>query len=402
MGGAAFPGYTIPRMNHSQYEALRHKCISILESQRFYEHVISPPEAPSKADHGDIDLLVSVPLRQFTADEVSLALGAVQRTKTGLTTSFCVPLSVAHGIPDSEKLFAQVDIHICRDGYLDWELFTKSYGDMLQVLGMLQRPLGLTANDRGLHLRIPEIETRNRKAAMVYLTHEPAKMLRFLGLDVQKYVAGFSTNEEIFEWIVGGRFFGRAVLIREGNENAGDRARFTKRKMFSECMNEWIPAHNHIFTSKRDWTREEVLQDALRWFGDGVRQEYANKMVEHELVDREDGLLARIRDAIPVENEKLGLVMKGLKRWVVLDNGHARLSELEHLDIGDRPRWTSRVQISEQEGVVNFVQAHWETLLNMEKTRASQMRHAKEAKKAALTTVAEGAPAAEGEVDKTD
>src|ERR1700712_2793351 len=109
MGGAAFPKYNIPRLNHDDYNALRDKCIEILK--QFYEQVACPPEGPSKQDHGDVDLLVYNPKHGTDPDKIMTALGAVQRTSaSGATQSYAIPISRK----DSETSdHAQIDIHRC-------------------------------------------------------------------------------------------------------------------------------------------------------------------------------------------------------------------------------------------------------------------------------------------------
>jgi hypothetical protein len=132
MGGAAFPGYNVPQLNHSEYNLLRDKCLQSLK--QFYEQVLCPPEAPSKKDHGDVDLLVCKPKLEIDVDKIAAALGAVRRTKSWtITVSFAVPL-LRNGAENSD--FAQIDIHHCHEGFLELEYFMSSYGDLAQILGI--------------------------------------------------------------------------------------------------------------------------------------------------------------------------------------------------------------------------------------------------------------------------
>ena len=78
--------------------------------------------------------------------------------------------------------------------------------------GVVVATAGLTINDRGLHVRVPEMEGINRKAAMILLTFDIVKMLEFPGLDVGKWKSGFESDEEVFEWCLGGRFWGEKII----------------------------------------------------------------------------------------------------------------------------------------------------------------------------------------------
>lgn len=375
MGGKAFPGLTVPRMSHEVYNDLLAKCVSILQP-KFYARVFSPPENPSKTDHGDIDLLVASPTHVFTAKDLSEALGAVKNTKTGVTTSFALPLPQSG---ESEgQTYAQLDVHVCKEDRVEWETLLTSYGDLMQILGVLNRAAGLTATDTGLHLRIPEIEPYNRKQSMLYLTHDVARTLEFLGLDPDPYVnKAFRTDEEIFAWCVRGRFYGPKARERE-NENASDRNRYVKRKMFTRCINEWIPAHPEVWEGRRVWSREDVVAEAVRFFG--VEDGYEELVAAHRKKVGEDALLAAIREAVP-DKEKLGEVMRGLKRFVRWEDGHPALCEDVGEAVDEKQQWTADVKDDERAGVVEWVRANWEELHEREKRRVKAAKKKREAEK---------------------
>ena len=320
--------------------------------------------------------------------ELQHALGAVAKAGSGVTTSYCVPLQSSG---DDSETFAQVDVHKVRDpAMLDLELFMASYGDMQQLLGLLQRPLGLTTNDRGLHVRVREVEGTNRKAAMIFLTSDIGEMLEFLGLDIGKWESGFGSDEEVFEWCLKGRFWGEKVVTdvlagrHRETENgvgmhSGDRQRMRKRPMFRACVEEFIPQHRDLWMGKRDWERKEVLEEALKCFG--VREEYEKKMENAAILHKERELLEELKKAVPEEGERLGEVMKGLKRWVKWENGKPIMCN-EGEEIGDKPKWLALVQDEEKEGLLKWLADNHQELRRREKERASRMKREKEATKA--------------------
>jgi hypothetical protein len=85
----------------------------------------------------------------------------------------------------------------------------KGDSDLLQIVGVSHRPLGLTCNDRGLHVRIAEIEPYNKKKALLFLTRDPDKMIKFYGMDVAKYWDGFTDEKDLFDWATSGRVLPR-------------------------------------------------------------------------------------------------------------------------------------------------------------------------------------------------
>jgi len=369
-------------MSHETYSHLLSKVQEVLT--RFYAYVGAPPEAPSKQDHGDIDIIVATTLRAFEAEELQGALGAVAKAGNGVTKSYCIPLT-------DDETFAQIDVHRVWDpSMLNLEIFMASYGDMQQLLGLLQRPLGLTTNDRGLHLRVREVEEMNRKASMIFLTYDVGEMLGFLGLDVGKWERGFKSDDEVFEWCLRGRFWGEKVVTdvlggrhRETADGVGmhsnDRQRMRKRSMFRACVEEFIPQHQDLWMGKRDWTRKEVLEEALKCFE--IKEIYAKKMDESRNSRKEQELLEEIKKAVPEEGERLGEVMKGLKRWVRWENGKAIMYN-EGEVIGDKPKWLALVRDEEREGLLKWLMENHRELRRRENERASRMKTEKEAAKA--------------------
>jgi hypothetical protein len=401
MGGNAFPTLSVPRLSHAQYNHLLEICTTILQD-RFYATVTSAREGPSKVDHGDIDLLVCTPTHDFKAPDLSTALGATAHTKAGITTSFAIPIpssddEVREGTPqyanrDGEvkpmppqhpQQHAQVDIHVCAPSSLAWELVMLGYGDLMQIIGVLNRAIGLTANDKGLNIRIPEIEPYNRKKAMVLLTHDPRAMFEFLGLDAERYFSqGFASDEEVFAWCVQGRFFGPKARDSE-NESANDRIRYVKRGMFSRCMNEWMPEHASVWEGRKVWTREEVLEEALRWFPK-VKEEYEGKMREHEGKVRDEELLKEIKGAVPLEGDRLvGEVMRGLKRFVKYEAGRPVLCDTAvDEEITEKPKWMDHVTDERKEELLDWIRENWEEVRQKEKERTSFMKQKRERLKA--------------------
>ncbi|KAK6536812.1 hypothetical protein TWF281_001023 [Arthrobotrys megalospora] len=226
MGGSAFSnkGIITPRMSPATYNRLKSKYYDILTT--LYGHVTTPPEAPGKTSYGDLDYLVAGPIPKIKAGgegenggishattmaDVKVAFGAEYMTAVaGATTSFAVLVE-----PDQDgdgkvedKVYAQVDVHVCTSAETMWWIsFKHSYGDLWSILGMMGRAKGLVADEKCLNVRIKEIEDHNRELAKVELTRSVSETLEFFGLDVERFEMGFENVEEIYEFAVQSRFF---------------------------------------------------------------------------------------------------------------------------------------------------------------------------------------------------
>lgn len=383
MGEKAFPTLPCPRLSHASYTKLRDRTLGLLKD-RFYTKVLCPPEAPSKDDRGDIDLLVADPTHQFTADDLSGALQAVQHTKTGKTTSFAVPLTVGTedymGNVDPRFLdqYVQIDIHVCKSENVDWEMFHNSYGDLIQILGVMNRSIGLTANDRGLHLRLQDIEVYNKKKSLVYLSKDPKEVMAFLGLDHEMYSEQeFTSNEEIYDWCATGRLYTPPSLTRAsegGNETANDRQRDKKRPMFTICMNEYYPKHPELFANRQVYSREDVIQECLNHFPH-AKPAYEAALAEHKQAMSQKHVLEQIKVTVPAENEKLAEIIRGLKRFVRYTNGQPCLAEDHKEAITERPNWIEHVNSdSTPAKFLAFVSDNWEAVRGLEQKRMADAK----------------------------
>ena len=216
----------------SLIQDLTNPAISIL--LRFYNRAVVPSEAPGKADHGDIDVLVDRALFNFTVQDLAKGLGAVEHTTAGGNYSFAIRL------PEEGRIFFQLDIHKCKEGCFEWESVLYSYGDIWRIIGSSVTRFGLAINDTGLHARIEEIEATHKKHSLLPLTRDPLEVMNFLGLDHAGYEKGFSTLDELFEWAVSMPLFRSKFFEKETVSTKEQRLR-EKRPMYSSFVTEWLP-----------------------------------------------------------------------------------------------------------------------------------------------------------------
>ena len=340
MGGQAFDKpkegepKDFPRMPPELYHRVASHIKRLLELH--FARVAIPREAPEKADHGDIDFLVAEERPQDLVrnmkvwDRVKAEIGAVLHKRNGSTHNFAID----H--PDTFNALIQIDVELSpghdtpEEGELfEWTNFMKSDSDLLQIIGICHRPLGLTCNDRGLHLRVEQVEPYNKKKSLIFLTRDPNTAMRFYGFNTETYWAGFRTEEELFNWVTQGRFFSREVFDRRV-EKANDRARQAKRPMYRRFVEEYMPAYPEI--GSKSYTRSEVLEAALETFG--KREEYNDMLSKHYIREADVQLWKEIRGLVPLEGQSLGTALKGLKRWVNFEKG-----KYPERDVYETSRW---------------------------------------------------------------
>ena len=234
MGGKAFanhkPPLPTPRMTPSLYFAVRDSVMHSLS--RVFAHVHSPLPLPQKPSHGDIDIMVCDPLPRYTLLAKSLGGASnpgpqsnVSQPLVEITPAFLQdylnaaayinngPQSKTYAIPYPElpDTYIQVDITILSSlDALDWNCTFHSYGALFTVVGSITCKLnGLTLNDKGLFLHIPEIEKHDKKRGRVLLTAKWDTVMDVLGLDPAAFKSGFDVVSDIWKWIAAARLFDR-------------------------------------------------------------------------------------------------------------------------------------------------------------------------------------------------
>ena len=333
-----------------------------------------PRDAPAKVDYGDIDFLVEGVRLQASIDEIWTAvkdsLGAEFHLPRGGSQSYAVKhptipeayvqvdveLSPGNGTPDSAELF-------------EWTRFMKGDSDLLQIVGVSHRPLGLTCNDQGLHIRVEEIEPYNKKRALLFLTRDPNQAMDFYGFDTNKYWNGFTDEMDLFAWATSGRFFSHEVF-QSRIEKSNDRSRQAKRPMYRRFVEEYVPAHVETGAA-RVWTRQEVLHEALQSFN--KHTEYDAMMADHRTKESEEALWKDIREVLPVEGNSLSNALKALRRWVNFQDGKPYITSnpLEEAVV-----WKILMAETTRDNVLRWVEDNWKEAKALEKARVNAARAA--------------------------
>lgn len=210
----------------------------------------------------------------------------------------------------------------------------------------------------------------NKKKALLFLTRDPKLVMEFYGLDVARYSAGFKDENDLFDWASSGRLFSHHIFETRV-EKSNDRSRQAKRPMYQRFVEEFMPAHTGKGATNV-WTRQQVLQEALNTFG--KHAEYDFMMQQHGLKEAEEDLWKEIRAAIPAEGNSLGLALKGLKRWVLIQNGEPYITTEPNL--GEYTWWAISMEGRDRTEVLDWVRIHWEEVKTLEKAWANAAKEA--------------------------
>ncbi|KAI0376271.1 hypothetical protein F5Y04DRAFT_214214 [Hypomontagnella monticulosa] len=398
MGGNVFTSLLTPRMSPTVYDQVRRRCSARL--RELFTIVVTPIPGPAKKDYGDIDFLVAweksvtFPTAHSKALISSLApsnrdpLEAAARHLRAHAThrEQAKALNIAIPWPDDlrlrdiahteEDLYIQVDLNLVdTQEQLTWMIFRHAHGDFWNICGSIIRPYGLTIDDEGMYIRIPEIEHLNRKEAKVLLTKEPAEVLEFLGLEGvdTRWKEPFSSTEELFEYAASCRLFWvfpekdddpttKSGEAEHGTLKSNDRRRMKYRPLFREWIEVFLPACRQAgrFMSN-DATRDTVRQDAFNRFPLAEYGYYARLIKWRNEQQRISLFRNVIKTAIPTqqegEEERLGS-----EHWrSVAAGAFKKIIMQDDYSLGIRPETPLRdANGSYDEGKVKrYVEGNW-------------------------------------------
>jgi hypothetical protein len=364
----------VPRISPKLYEKMIAECQPKLE--RLFERVVVPRDAPCKKDYGDIDFLVEgirspSPGPQGLWETTRITLAAVLHVSRGQSQSFGIP----H--PEVPGAYVQVDVELSpgngtSDGaeLFEWTRFMKGDADLLQIIGIAHRPLGITCNDRGLHVRLKQIEPYDKKKALLFLTRDPDEAMRFYGLNTEKYREGFNSEVELFDWVAAGRFLSRDVF-ESRIERSDDRSRQLKRPMYRHFVEDYMPHSKQSIGNT--WTRQQVVDEAIVAFD--RRSEYGAMMDIHRAKEAEEDIWKEVKSVIPAEGKFLASVVRALRRWVIFRDGNPQIGH-EPSAPEDYLAWSKFVSENHKSEVLAWVEKHWRDVKGREKTSVIASREA--------------------------
>ena len=236
MGGNAL-SCTSVRLTKKNYERMAAECVAKLKALYPSALVTAIASYRAKADHGDLDLLLSAEgYDPFAAAE---ALGAVEVVRNGPVTSIGVLVRPEVDARDGNVF--QVDLISIDAPSFDYAQNYFAFNDLGNLVGRTAHSAGLSHKHNGLWYFVRDGDYKFRE---ILLTADYRVALKFLGYDPSRFDEGFETLEDVFWYVAGSQFFNRDIFLLE-NRNAKSRIRDRKRRTYMEFL-KFCEAHPEL------------------------------------------------------------------------------------------------------------------------------------------------------------
>lgn len=306
MGGAALKNVVTRRYMRDEFEIISEELLSLLGTVPEFEKVAMPLFYKTKASFGDADILVGIDKPFDTRKYITETFKPQEIFHNGNCWSF-----------DYKEL--QVDLITVPLEHFDSNYVYLGYNDLGNYIGRIAHALGLKFGQEGLWY---EHYFKGSNLGKIQVSKDFPKIFNFLGLSWERWVEGFDTLEDIFEYIAQSKYF-NWKMFQLDKLNKINRDRNAKRKSYMSFL-EWIDANvadeNHEFEPQ---TPEIYLDLAMEEFGSyEIVLEIRKLEYFHcrKLYAQAKFSGAEIRRRFGFEGKELGDRIKAFKEWVVDDD----------------------------------------------------------------------------------
>lgn len=139
------------------------------------------------------------------------------------------------GVMSFDVMKMQIDIITVPDKELHMASTYFAFNDLGNLMGRIAQKMGFKYGSDGLWKKM---FYRDQKFAEIVVSQEPSDIFSFLGYDWARFVQGFETLEDIFEFASSTPFFHRNIYLLE-NRNNYSRTRDAKRPTYTAFL-KWL------------------------------------------------------------------------------------------------------------------------------------------------------------------
>lgn len=224
----------------------------------------------------------------------------------------------------------QVDLMFVNGEHFDSNFNYLSFNDLGNFIGRIAQGFGLRYGQEGLWVTYYFKDTKHK----IMVSKDYPRIYEFLGLDYRRWLKGFETLEEIFEFIAESpyfnwRMFQLSELNRINRERNAKRASYT---YFLEWMSENVQDEDHEYEFNDDESKyyamiddffpeANLLDEIARIDYEVSKKKYASTIFNGKVV----------MDVFGLKGAELGKAMKGWREY--LDGNHMNPDEI-YLDWG--------------------------------------------------------------------
>ncbi|MFZ1385790.1 MAG: hypothetical protein WBP46_07765 [Thiolinea sp.] len=305
MGGQAIKNTPVRRYQRAEYEVLKTEVLSTLQADFPKRKMAAIPAYRSKKSFGDLDILF---------DHTDLPIQLDRYLQERFQPKEMVRNSHVFSFDYQEF---QVDLIGSNSADFDISLHYFSWNDLGNIIGRIYHKMGFKYGHDGLHFLF---KADNYQFGEICLSKDIRPILAFADLDAERFLAGFDSLDEIFQYAVSSSFFNKDIYLLE-NRNHASRIRDRKRPTYNALL-KWLETQSNLPAYPWESVREQggrqtktaLLERAFEFFP-AFKTDYLAMQQEFEVwqVVREKFNGGLVKTWTGLENQALGERMQFLK-----------------------------------------------------------------------------------------
>lgn len=270
------------------------------------------PFYTSKDSFGDLDMVVMCESRDWERLLDDLKKKYPDHSKNGNVFSF--------GVDVGKDTNFQIDLIYVGENFGERQMALTyfAYNDLGNLMGRIFHRAGFKYGHKGLLRMVRDEENSDHIIDEVLVTNEPREIFEFGGYDYDEFLDGFSTREDIFNYVTSSPYFNRDIYLFE-NRNAKARMRDSKRVMYNEFL-KWCSGSDDLpefQTEDKEEFRREQLHLALEKFPEfRVRYDGALKKLSKSKTINEKFNGSIVSEVTGLSGRDLGMFIRDFKsKW---------------------------------------------------------------------------------------
>lgn len=300
MGGNALNKVITTRKTTEEYNIIASKLIPIIE-KGLSTDISLVKSYFTKDTHGDMDLLIKI-TEEFHNSGIELAKFVEETFNPGQIYNNGSVISF-----DYDEF--QIDLIPVKAKFWDVSNGYYSYDPTGNLMGKIAYKYGLKYGFNGLIY--PYRNFNGKLSTNILLSNDNAEIFNFLGYDYSEFSKGFETLEDIFKYIINGKYFDSSMFDLDKLRNK-DRQRNKKRKTYNEFLS-YIKENNIVSEYNFDRDKSTYLDFIETTFPDvhfkDKLETLSKKNAENQLMrDKFNGKII-MEHYSSLKGEELGRVM---------------------------------------------------------------------------------------------
>ena len=311
MGGNVFKDKPTKRLEKDNYFKLTSYVIEILSNMMNIDDIYLLPTYLSKESFGDADVLIKRSEKINKTSFTELLKQTLQLNSDDFSNNGdCLSVRISE---------FQFDF-IFTNGE-EWETMKVYHGngDLGNLMGRVSHKMGFKYGHSGLNLILRD---GDYQFAELNVSRDSEKIFEFLGYDFNRYLQGFKSLNDIFEFVASTKYFNKEIYLLQ-NRNHTSRVRDKKRKTYNEFLTwaglkEFENNYQWLSYEERGGTKvvQEHLDRAFEMFP-AFKAEYDTMVIAFEKSVKFKQLFNGdlVREWTGLQDQELGKFMKMLKEF---------------------------------------------------------------------------------------